>query len=91
MKNGANNQTAMKLHEARICVDCETVYSRTVLTRCPECASEVFVTLLQLQMAASLRELMPKPMAPKLETDDETENQYILDRYFPEVYEGRQA
>lgn len=45
-------QTAMRLHEARICVNCQTVYSRTVFSRCPSCASETFVSLVQLQEAA---------------------------------------
>ena len=60
MKNGLHNQTAMRLHDAMICVDCETVYNGKGHTRCPACASLVSLPLTRIYLPQE-GSLMSKP------------------------------
>jgi len=85
MKNGAKNQTAMRLHEAVICLDCETVYSSTAHRQCPSCASRASMPLARIFLPTEGSLIVPKPLAPKSSEenwDEETEASYVQERYF---------
>lgn len=85
MQSGANNQTAMRLHEAVICLDCEAVYNCTGFNQCPACASRASMPLARIYLTTQGSLIVPKPMAPKPSEerwDEETEANYVQERYF---------
>lgn len=72
MKNTASNQTAMRLHDAMVCVNCETVYNIMEHRQCPGCASRTAIPLARVCLS-----IVPKPLAP---APAEPETRYAMER-----------